>query len=152
MRILVETLRLWPHSKVEQCEADCNPRLPRRDFIRAYEFMHWCRKDAFRLQHLCRFLGSSEGRFTRLFRAAANATPVAFYNRMLLEQGCDLLRNPGLSVKEIAFLLGFKTSSHFVSAFHREFGMTPLEYRHGCEAGPLLIEQRHGESTVFKKP
>jgi hypothetical protein len=30
MRILVETLRLWPHSKVERCEVDGNPRLPRR--------------------------------------------------------------------------------------------------------------------------
>jgi len=142
MRILVETLRLWPRSNVELCEVDCNARLPRRDFIRAHEFMRWCRKDAFCLQNLCRFLGSSEERFTRLFRAATNTTPAAFYNQMLLERGCDLLQDPALSVKEIGYLLGFKTSSHFVAAFRRQFRMTPLEYRHHCEADPGLMQQR----------
>jgi len=152
MRILVETLRLWPRSSVDRCEVDCNPRLPRRDFVRAYEFMRWCRKDAFRLQHLCRFLGSSEERFARLFRAATNTSPAAFYNRMLLERGCDLLRNPALSVKEISYLLGFKTSSHFVSVFRRHFGMTALEYRHRCEIGRRLVPQPHRESAIFKNP
>ena len=49
--------------------------------------MRWHRKDEFRLKNLCRFPGSSEERFTRLFRAATNASPAQFYNRMLLERG-----------------------------------------------------------------
>ena len=53
MRMLVEALRAWPRSQVDRCEVDARPRLPRRDFVRAYEFMRWCRKDAFRLKHLC---------------------------------------------------------------------------------------------------
>jgi len=139
MRMLVETLRAWPRARVEQCEVDWTPRLPRRDFVRAYEFMRWCRKDAFRLQHLCRFLGTSEERFTRLFRAATHASPASFYNRMLLERGRDLLQDRHLSVKEVSYLLGFKTSSHFAVAFRRQFGRTPLEHRHVCEP--------HGAST-----
>jgi transcriptional regulator GlxA family with amidase domain len=124
---------------VELCEVDWTPRLPRRDFVRAYEFMRWCKKDAFRLQRLCRFLGSSEERFTRLFRAATNASPAQFYNRMLLDRGSELLENHNLSVKEISYLLGFKTSSHFVAAFGRQFGSTPLEYRNRCE--PVSVNQ-----------
>jgi AraC-like DNA-binding protein len=133
MRMLVETLRSWPRAGVERCEVDWTPRLPRRDFVRAYEFMRWCRKDAFRVQHLCRFLGSSEERFTRLFRAATSDSPASFYNRMLLERGRDLLRDRSLPVKEVSYLLGFKTSSHFVVAFRRQFGTTPLEYRNACD-------------------
>jgi AraC-like DNA-binding protein len=95
--------------------------------------MRWCRKDAFRVQHLCRFLGSSEERFTRLFRAATSDSPASFYNRMLLERGRDLLRDRSLPVKEVSYLLGFKTSSHFVVAFRRQFGTTPLEYRNACD-------------------
>jgi AraC-like DNA-binding protein len=129
MRMLVETLRVWPASQVELTEVDWTPRLPRRDFVRAYEFMRWCRKDDFRMQHLCRFLGSSEERFTRLFRASANESPANFFNRILLRRGGDLLRNHALSVKEVSYLLGFKTSSHFVVAFRREFGATPNDYR-----------------------
>ena len=129
----METLRAWPRAGVEKCAVDFHPRLPRREFVRAYEFMRWCRKDAFRVEHLCRFLGSSEERFTRLFLAATHSTPASFYNRMLLEHGRDLLRLQALSVKEVSSLLGFKTTSHFIAAFRHQFGKPPQEYRLTCE-------------------
>ena len=152
MRMLVEALRGWPRAGVELCEVDWIPRLPRRDFVRAYEFMRWCRKDAFRLQHLCRFLGTSEERFTRLFRAAIHASPAGFYNRMLLERGKDLLGDRHLSIKEVSYLLGFRTSSHFVAAFHRQFGLTPLEYRQFCgQSGPCVSDTAR-DIVTFKKP
>jgi len=128
-RLLVEAMRAWPRANITKTAADPAPRLPRRDFVRAYEFMRWCRKEHFRLEHLCRFLGSSEERFTRLFLASTQHTPASFYNRMLLERARDLLRDPELSIKEIGFQLGFKTSSHFVAAFRRAFTASPQEYR-----------------------
>ena len=139
LRMIVETLRSWPRAHVERCDVDVTPRLPRRDFVRAYEFMRWCRKDEFRLKNLCRFLGSSEERFTRLFRAATNSSPAHFYSRMLLERGRTLLEDRSLSVKEISYQLGFKTSSHFVAAFGKQFGSTPLSYRsaRGCVPADL---------------
>ena len=129
MRMLVETLRLWPPKGIERVDVDLTPRLPWRDFVRAYEFMRWCRKDVFRLEQLCRSLGTSEERFTRLFRAATNASPASFYNRMLLDRGLELLRDRSRTVKEVSYELGFRTPSHFVSAFHRRFGASPAEYR-----------------------
>ena len=54
------------------------------------------------------------------------------FTRMLLERSRGLLQEPALSVKEIGDRLGFKTSSHFIVAFRREFGTTPLEYRRTC--------------------
>lgn len=129
LRVLVEALRAWPRTRVEKCEVDTKPRLRRHELLRAYEFMRWCRKDAFRLKDLCRFLGRSEERFTRLFLASTNSPPASFYNRMLLEHSRDLLSDPFLSVKEISGLLGFKTTSHFIVAFRRQFGKPPQEYR-----------------------
>ncbi len=128
-RMLIETLRAWPARRIEQCEVDWTQRLPRRDFVRAYEFMRWCRKDDFRLDHLSRMLGSSEARFARLFRASANQSPASFFNHILLYRGSMLLQDKALSVKEVGYLLGFKTASHFVVAFRREFGTTPQNYR-----------------------
>jgi len=128
-RLLVEAMRSWPRANIEKMETDKTPRLPRKDFVRAYEFMRWCRKEDFRLHHLCQFLGSSEERFTRLFLASTRHTPASFYNRLLLERARDLLRDPQLSIKEIGFQLGFKTSSHFIAAFRREFAASPQEYR-----------------------
>jgi AraC-like DNA-binding protein len=127
--MLVESVRAWPSGGVEMLEVDLTPRLPRRDFVRACEFMRWCRKDSFRLHHLCRFLGTSEERFTRLFRASASDSPASFYNRMLLDRACDYLRDRELSIKEIGYELGYKTTSHFIAAFRRQFGRTPTEFR-----------------------
>lgn len=129
MRMLIETLRSWPVKHIEQCEVDWTQRLPRRDFVRAYEFMRWCRKDDFRLDQLCHLLGSSEARFARLFRASAKEGPASFFNHILLSRGSMLLRDRSLSVKEIAYMLGFKTASHFGASFRREFGVTPESYR-----------------------
>lgn len=134
-RILVETLRAWPRAQVEAGGIDVTPRLARRDFIRAYEFMRWCRKDSFRLQHLCRYLGTNEERFTRLFLAATRSTPANFYNRLLSDRGCELLQDAGLAVKTIGYELGFKTSSHFIVSFKRQTGLTPQEYRRKALAG-----------------
>ncbi|HEY4416871.1 MAG TPA: helix-turn-helix domain-containing protein [Verrucomicrobiae bacterium] len=129
MRLMVETLRAWPRDQIAVIAADAIPRLPQRDFVRAYEFMRRCDKGTFRLEHLCRFLGISKERFTRLFLASTNCTPANFYNRMLLERGRELLRDARLSIKEISFQLGFKTTSHFIVAFRREFAAAPQEYR-----------------------
>jgi AraC-like DNA-binding protein len=138
-RLLVEAVRAWPRVNIEKIQADLSPRLPRRDFVRAHEFMRWCRKDSFRLQLLCQFLGSSEERFNRLFLASTRHTPANFYNRMLLDRARDLLRDSRCSVKEIGFQLGFKTASHFIAAFRREFATTPQEFRkHGGSTDLML--------------
>lgn len=129
LRLVVEALRAWPGDQVKTGVADATPRLPQRDFVRAYEYMRRCHKGTFRLEHLSRFLGISKERFTRLFLASTNHTPANFYNRMLLERGRELLRDPKLSIKEISFQLGFKTTSHFIVAFRREFAAAPQEYR-----------------------
>ncbi len=128
-RLVVEAMRSWPRANIEKIKTDLSPRLPRKDFVRAYEFMRWCKKDNFRLQHLCQFLGSSQERFTRLFLASTSHTPASFYNRMLLDRSRELLRDPRLSVKEIGYQLGYKTSSHFIAAFRREYAASPQEHR-----------------------
>jgi len=141
-RLLVEAMRAWPRANIEQLPADLSPRLPRRDFVRAHEFMRWCRKDSFRLQRLCQFLGSSEERLNRLFLSSTRHTPANFYNRMLLERAQEMLGEPQYSIKEIAFQLGFKTSSHFIAAFRREFATTPQEFRKCGDSMKLVLQFR----------
>jgi AraC-like DNA-binding protein len=153
IRLLIETIRLWPSSGIEPVEVDLSPRLPRSEFVRAYEFMRWCRKESFRLQLLCRFLGSSEERFTRLFLASTDQTPANFYNRMLLDRASDLLADEALSIKEIGFNLGFKTSSHFIAAFRRVYGVSPQKYREQAEPGQSeTLKLRGANPSAPRRP
>lgn len=132
IQLLIESMRLWPRSGVAEVGVNAAQRLPRREFIRAYEFMRWCRKEDFRLRLLCQYLGSSEERFARLFLASTDQTPANFYNRMLMDRACLLLTQASLSVKEIAFELGFRNSSHFTAAFSRMHAVSPQKYRETC--------------------
>jgi len=128
-RILVETLRAWPRQQIEWTRVEIPPCLSRRDHVHALEFMQWCRKEEFRIQRLCRFLGTSEEKFTRLFRATTGDSPASFYSRFLLNRSTSLLVSNAPSIKEVGYALGFKTTSHFVAAFRRQFGVTPMQFR-----------------------
>jgi len=68
MRILAESFRLGPKERSGEIPEDTTPRLARRDHVRACEFMRRRCKDSFRIQHLCRSLGTSEERFNRYSR------------------------------------------------------------------------------------
>jgi AraC-like DNA-binding protein len=51
----------------------------------------------------------------------------------------DLVRLPGLAVKDIAYSIGFKSASDFTRAFRRAYGIAPLDLRNyrswGCDSG-----------------
>ncbi len=53
----------------------------------------------------------------------------ALLDQQRQEQACVLLRESEVSVKEIAYRLGFRESSNFSRVFKRWTGMTPLDYR-----------------------
>jgi AraC-like DNA-binding protein len=66
---------------------------------------------------------------TRLFKSL-QASPSEYIRMRRLEQcRCALLAPAGMTVTEIALSHGFNDSSHFSSAFRKEFGMSPSEYR-----------------------
>jgi len=47
----------------------------------------------------------------------------------MIELAKEKIYEPGKSISEIAYELGFKYPQHFTRMFKKEVGMTPLEYR-----------------------
>lgn len=50
-------------------------------------------------------------------------------NDVRRELACSYLRQPGVSVTEVAFLLGFTDVSNFTRAFKRWTGASPTRFR-----------------------
>ena len=74
-------------------------------------------------------LGISVRGLTRLF-ASLQISPSEYIRMRRLEQcRCALLASAEMTVTEIALSNGFNDSSHFSSAFRKEFGMSPSAYR-----------------------
>jgi AraC-like DNA-binding protein len=78
---------------------------------------------------IARELSVSPNYLTRAFRATGQ-TPMRYLMSVRLQLARKLLAERNPKVKEISFQCGFSSSSHFCTAFKREFGASPLEFAH----------------------
>lgn len=67
--------------------------------------------------------------FIRLFKDTTGNTPIQYITRKRIEKCQHLLFTTNMSIKNIAFALGYTDSSYFVHVFRRTLGITPQEYR-----------------------
>lgn len=64
----------------------------------------------------------------RLLKKYIGDTPVDYIRRMRLRKAAMLLEQQKLTVSEVMYMAGFKTSSYFAKCFQAEYGCTPGEY------------------------
>jgi AraC family transcriptional regulator len=67
--------------------------------------------------------------FIKVCRQSEGLTPHALLMQKRIERAIELLLNRRAAVDEVAMLVGFASSSHFVSAFRRLVGVTPASLR-----------------------
>src|SRR5439155_15322674 len=73
--------------------------------------------------------GLSESHFRETFHKATGLTPSDYLTRRRVSCAKELLDNPALAVTDIAFQLGFQSSTYFAAVFKKLTGMTPTDYR-----------------------
>ncbi len=81
------------------------------------------------VRDLAQVCGVGVTSFTSGFREATGVTPHRYLRQARIERSCELLRTTGLSIREVADVVGFRGQSHFCSAFAAERGLTPSAYR-----------------------
>ncbi|MBB6125349.1 AraC family transcriptional regulator [Sphingobium subterraneum] len=74
-------------------------------------------------------LGISASHLRRKFRVTTGLTVHEFVMRRKVAQAQNLLLNSTLSMKSIAYRLGFSSPSTFSIAFHRMVGVSPTHFR-----------------------
>ena len=52
-----------------------------------------------------------------------------YLNDFRVDRAAELLRGSAYSIAEIAAMVGFVTSSHFITTFKKKYGVPPLKYR-----------------------
>jgi AraC-like DNA-binding protein len=127
-QLLVLSLRSWPLVEVQRL-GGTERILSRRHFVAALDYMQARGKNEFTLSGLCKHIGLSIAEFTRLFRRCTGSTPLATYNRLLIRHAVEAFREGADSVKEVAYVLGFDSPSHFTSLFRKVTGLSPSQAR-----------------------
>lgn len=67
--------------------------------------------------------------FSRLFKKQTGKNFVEYLTMMRMEEAVTLLKDPKYKVYQIAALVGYEDSKHFIKVFTKYFGNTPTDYQ-----------------------
>ena len=81
------------------------------------------------LLNLAKQIGLNDFKLKRGFREIFGTTVLGYVQSLRLEQAKQLLIGTNLLIAQIAYQVGYESTSHFSYLFKRQFGMTPREYR-----------------------
>lgn len=81
------------------------------------------------LNDIAKSVGYSNSHFGSMFLEKISFTPMEYYNQLKLQRASSLLQFSDLTIKEIAFRLGFYDPFHFSKSFKHEMNLSPREYR-----------------------
>jgi YesN/AraC family two-component response regulator len=83
---------------------------------------------------LANHLNMSRFTLIRRFKSINNMTPNVYIQKIRLEKAKEMIKNKVASMSEIAFKVGFASSTYFTSSFKKEFGITPKDFLHLSES------------------
>lgn len=71
----------------------------------------------------------SESYLSKLFRRYAGVPVNEFQTRIRMVKALELLKDPALTISEIAYNCGYQSVSFFIRKFHDHYSTTPAQYR-----------------------
>ncbi|KQS36767.1 AraC family transcriptional regulator [Pedobacter sp. Leaf194] len=74
-------------------------------------------------------LGVGYSWFRKVFKENTGRSPGQYFIQLKIQKSKELLANHQLSIKEIAYMLGFKSPFYFSKLFKRKTGLTPVQFR-----------------------
>jgi len=81
------------------------------------------------LNRISRMACMNRFKFCRAFKQRFGKTFTSYLNHIRIKKASELLKNPNLSVTEIAFFVGYGSFSQFMRVFKTIYGVSPKEYR-----------------------
>lgn len=126
--LVISTIRSWVDDANRAGEANwltCNDPL----VARALEFLHAQPAVQWTVETLARHVNTSRASLAARFRTSVGEPPMAYLTRWRLTIAGDLLHSPGTTVSEVARSVGYNNAYAFSTAFKRQVGATPSEFR-----------------------
>lgn len=84
------------------------------------------------IEDVAAHVGVCRSRLYRAFEEYMEISPTQYLTRFRMQQACLLLEKTDLSVKAVAFSVGFEDALYFSRRFREVVGRPPREYANGC--------------------
>ncbi|TDJ30309.1 MAG: response regulator transcription factor [Gammaproteobacteria bacterium] len=82
-------------------------------------------RSKFRIEDVAKVCGMSPFRFSRAFKESIGKTFRDYTIDYRLKEACRLLENPGTTVTDVSYAVGFNDPSYFARVFKQRIGMPP---------------------------
>ncbi|WP_306916411.1 MULTISPECIES: AraC family transcriptional regulator [unclassified Arthrobacter] len=126
--LVVSTIRRWVNSPDRPAEATwltCNDPL----VVLALECLHAEPAAPWTVESLARRVNTSRASLAARFRTSVGEPPMTYLTRWRLTLAGDLLQAPDATVSRVARSVGYDNAYAFSTAFKRQVGKTPTEFR-----------------------
>lgn len=81
------------------------------------------------ISEMADFCNLSTDYFSHLFKEVTHISPLNYLTRLRIEKSKELLLGEGLSISDVAFLVGYTDPLYFSRVFKKSVKMSPKEYR-----------------------
>jgi len=97
--------------------------------IKAKQYMKDHLSDGISMSDVADHVGLNTSYFSTFFKNKTNETPVMFLKRIRMEKAKELVKNEGVKLSSIPYMIGFNSYSYFTKIFQETFGKSPIECR-----------------------
>jgi transcriptional regulator GlxA family with amidase domain len=122
-------VRYWRKRLSSKCTVALTGNIPDEIVLNAVKYMHANLGSDLNVAKLARQVGTSPPNLRRRFREAKQLGPHALLTDLRMERARELLYTSHVTLKEIAYQLGYRRPDEFSRAFARVHGITPSEWR-----------------------
>ncbi len=127
---LAAPLAYMAQALYRECQAQADAETPAQRLcrkVRAYLYENY--SNPLRSRDIAAALGYSESHLRAVFLAQTGITPGRQLQQIRLSRAAVLLTKTDLPVTDIALACGFDSANYFSTAFRREYGKAPSQWR-----------------------
>jgi AraC-like DNA-binding protein len=97
--------------------------------IQSMEYMREHISGQITLEDLALVAGLSVSHYCAVFKQKTMQTPLQLFTSMKIQRACQLLQSKNVTIKSIAYQLGFFDQYHFSKVFKQVMGVAPKNFR-----------------------
>ena len=108
---------------------------------RMKQMLHWIHlhyADKMLLDDIARAGQLSRSECCRYFKRMLRTTPLNYVMDYRIRRSVLLLQESDSTVTEVAYQVGFNSTSYFIDKFRKSMNVTPLAYKRNCAASKFI--------------
>ncbi len=108
---------------------------------RMKQMLHWIHlhyADKMLLDDIARAGQLSRSECCRYFKRMLRTTPLNYVMDYRIPKSVLLLQESDSTVTEVAYQVGFNSTSYFIDKFRKSMNVTPLAYKRNCAASKFI--------------